>query len=354
MPHKGSEALAGPPPKLPETANRAAANRYKTPARQLGPPPDGKWAASTLRQIAAEASRDGRGGAEEASSSDGDEDIEQLERLPGSVQQVYATLIPRTASKMLARSHNRRTQSTRSRKSLAEVPSSSGDEPAAGGAFASTARASDDPPPDRSSSSPANAPVPTHHFAGSRSVSKLSAKAKSQYLRRTATGRRIPLDMEDFVAQVNQPLEISSDDDEEGGGNEASYEGDSDDSYDPDQPLKLDVKKQKGKKRPRKWVDTPATGAVKRLKVGAAARGNFLNQVKETGFSPLLAKTPTSAPSRMRSISVIEKSIDRSTVKKRTQRTHEKERGRRVKSLAMVPAEEAGAVADVPDSPALE
>jgi hypothetical protein len=59
--------------------------------------------------------------------------------------------------------------------------------------------------------------------------------------------------------------------------------------------------------REREPVGTPDSSNVKRLKVGAPARGAFLQQVDKTAFSPLLvAKTPKSAPSKLRSISVLE------------------------------------------------
>lgn len=84
------------PPARPPTVHR-----YKTPSRRFGPPPDGKWAASTFRQLAAEATEGG-----EPSENENDD----LAELPSSVQQAFATWLPRTASKMLKQSAHRSEQ----------------------------------------------------------------------------------------------------------------------------------------------------------------------------------------------------------------------------------------------------
>lgn len=170
---------------------------------------------------------------------------------------------------------------------------------------------------------------PTHRFAGSLTVNRLSSNAKTRYLRRTATGKRRQLSLEPSSQEGSET---------EGRGD------DSDDLYAPPNPVSARTRR-RGQKRTGEAVDTPIYGSVKRLKVGASARGAFLRQVAETGFSPLMAaKTPKMAPARLRSISVLEKSIDRATIKRKSAERKFDDESRRVKSLAFCLPEEADAV----------
>lgn len=95
LPAASTSKAEGPPARPPTV------DRYKTPSRRFGPPPDGNRAASTLRQLAAEATEGG-----EPSENENDD----LAELPSSVQQAFATWLPRTASKMLKQSAHRSEQ----------------------------------------------------------------------------------------------------------------------------------------------------------------------------------------------------------------------------------------------------
>ncbi|KWU45235.1 hypothetical protein RHOSPDRAFT_33180 [Rhodotorula sp. JG-1b] len=326
-----------PPANLPLTVDR-----YKTPARRrLGPVPDGAWAIATLSKLAAER-EDQRSAGNDDDDLAVDEDAveDDLDQLPAAIQTAYATLIPRTASKILRRSASLKSRSSKKNKT-----------PTAGRALRVAQHSDDDERPMRSarrskatrhaahdaSRSPSPPPPPpTHRFAGSETVNRLSSKAKTRYLRRTATGQR---------RQVS--LEPPSQDENSAGSDENDSQGESsDDLYAPG-PVRAPARG-RGKKRGPEPVETPDSSNVKRLKVGAPARGAFLQQVDKTAFSPLLiAKTPKTAPSRLQSISVLEKSIDRTRFKSKSAAPRKDDGPRRMKSLAFCAPEEADAVGAV-------
>lgn len=328
-----SKPPANPPPTV---------DRYKTPARRrLGPVPGGAWAIATLSKLAAERGDQRSAGNDDDDLAD-DEDAaeDDFDQLPASIQTAYATLIPRTASKILRRSASMKSRSSKKNKT-----------PTAGRALRVAQHSDDDERPSRSARrskatrqaahdasrlpSPPP-PPPTHRFAGSETVNRLSSKAKTRYLRRTATGQRRQLSLE----PPNQ--------DQNGAGRDGddSQDESSDDLYAPG-PARAPARG-RGKKRGRESVETPDSSNVKRLKVGAPARGAFLQQVDKTAFSPLLiAKTPKTAPSRLRSISVLEKSIDRTRFKSKSAAPKKDDGPRRMKSLAFCAPEEADAVGAV-------
>lgn len=325
---------AKPPASPPSTVNR-----YKTPARRrLGPVPGGAWAIATLSKLAAEREDQRSAGEDDDLANEEDADEGDLDQLPASIQTAYATLMSRTASKILRRSASKKSLSSKKNKT-----------PTGGRALRVARLSDDDEGPARStrrtkatrkaaydasrSLSPPP-PPPTHRFAGSETVDRLSSKAKTRYLRRTATGQRRQL-------SLDPP---SQDDAGTGGYEDDSQDESSDDLYAPG-PARAPARG-RGKKRRQEPDDTPDPSNVKRLKVGAPARGAFLRHVEKTAFSPLLvAKTPEAAPSRLRSISVLEKSIDRTKLKSKSAAARKKDTGpRRMKSLAFCAPEEAHAV----------
>ncbi|GAA5982779.1 hypothetical protein JCM10908_006782 [Rhodotorula pacifica] len=322
------------PPIQPQPATKAppTVSRYKTPARRLlGPVPDGKWAAATLSRLAADRAEEGLAEDEDQLADDDEDADEDLDQLPASVQTAYATFIPRTASKILQRTASKRSGSNPRRTPRTKAmtgPSVDSDEnqQPTHSTRRSTARKR---AVESSSQSPSPPPPPTHRFAGAETVNRLTSKAKTRYLRRTATGQRRQLSMEPLSSnETHQERDHAAQDEST---------DDDDDLYAP-APAS-------GKKRRRKTLDTPVPGSIKRLRTGAPARGAFLQQVKETGFSPLLnPKTPKTAPSRLRSISVIEKSIDRAVLKPKASKTTGNSLQRRVNSLAFCAPEEADAV----------
>ncbi|GAA5871431.1 hypothetical protein JCM3774_005597 [Rhodotorula dairenensis] len=330
VPRAARSALAYPPPplastsKLPDEQKSAVeastpANQYKTPARRLlGPVPGGAWALETLTKLAAERepADSGQHDEEDQLADNSDSAAEDLDALPPSIQLAYATFIPRTASKML-----RRASSKKSQNKMVLTPRTR----------ASKAVVEESPPP------------PTHRFAGSEAVNRLSSNAKTRYLRRTATGQRHQLSVEPESPDASGTHQ----------GVAGQHES-SDDLYAPG-PVPPAQAQVRGRKRTRKVVDTPIARSVKRLRVGAPARGAFLGQVGQTGFLPLLrAKTPETAPSRLRSLSVLEKSIDRTAVKSRPGVVSHSNEPRRLKSLVFCSPEKADAVGAIPaESPDL-
>jgi hypothetical protein len=329
-----SKPPANPPPTV---------DRYKTPARRrLGPVPGGAWAVATLSKLAAEREDQRSAGNDDDDLADDDEDAaeDDLEQLPASIQTAYATLIPRTASKILLRSASKKSLSSKKKKTpstgrVVRAPQHSDEDKGQTSRSTRGLKVTRQPAHDASRSPSPPPPPPTHRFAGSETVNRLSSKAKTRYLRRTATGQRRQLSLE----------HPSHDENGAGDDGDDSEDQSSDDLYAPG-PVRAPARG-RGKKRQREPVGTPDSSNVKRLKVGAPARGAFLQQVDKTAFSPLLvAKTPKSAPSKLRSISVLEKSIDRTKFKfKSKSAAPQKDSGpRRMNSLAFCAPEEADAV----------